>query len=101
MSDWIYVDLRGRDLKSAVEEMQRQVAQQVSLPQGISLSWSGQFEYLERATETMKLVIPFTLLIIFYPVVRDFRPDQRRVADYGYTTLCADRRRLAVVSARL
>ncbi|WP_226102344.1 efflux RND transporter permease subunit [Dickeya oryzae] len=65
LSDWIYVDLRGRDLKSAVEEMQRQVAQQVSLPQGISLSWSGQFEYLERATETMKLVIPFTLLIIF------------------------------------
>ncbi|WOA50804.1 efflux RND transporter permease subunit [Dickeya solani] len=65
LSDWIYVDLRGRDLKSAVEEMQRQVAQQVTLPQGISVSWSGQFEYLERATETMKLVVPFTLLIIF------------------------------------
>ncbi|MEI7345137.1 efflux RND transporter permease subunit [Dickeya chrysanthemi] len=65
LSDWIYVDLRGRDLKSAVEEMQRQVAQQVTLPQGVSVSWSGQFEYLERATETMKLVVPFTLLIIF------------------------------------
>ncbi|WP_033569359.1 efflux RND transporter permease subunit [Dickeya undicola] len=65
LSDWIYVDLRGRDLKSAVEDMQRQVAQQVTLPQGVSVSWSGQFEYLERATETMKLVVPFTLLIIF------------------------------------
>ncbi|MGM3161134.1 efflux RND transporter permease subunit [Dickeya undicola] len=65
LSDWIYVDLRGRDLKSAVEDMQRQVAQQVTLPLGVSVSWSGQFEYLERATETMKLVVPFTLLIIF------------------------------------
>ncbi|MEI7351438.1 efflux RND transporter permease subunit, partial [Pectobacterium parmentieri] len=65
LSDWIYVDLRGRDLKSAVEDMQQAVAQQVTLPEGVSLSWSGQFEYLERATEKMKVVIPFTLLIIF------------------------------------
>ncbi|ATA24738.1 cation transporter [Brenneria goodwinii] len=65
LSDWIYVDLRGRDLKSAVEEMQQTVARQVTLPEGISLSWSGQFEYLERATEKMKIVVPFTLLIIF------------------------------------
>ncbi|MGM3174799.1 efflux RND transporter permease subunit [Dickeya lacustris] len=65
LSDWVYVDLRGRDLKSAVEAMQQLVAQQVILPQGVSLSWSGQFEYLERATATMKLVVPFTLLIIF------------------------------------
>nr|WP_113864612.1 efflux RND transporter permease subunit [Brenneria salicis]NMN92183.1 Cu(I)/Ag(I) efflux system membrane protein CusA/SilA [Brenneria salicis ATCC 15712 = DSM 30166]RBP67517.1 Cu(I)/Ag(I) efflux system membrane protein CusA/SilA [Brenneria salicis ATCC 15712 = DSM 30166]RLM32496.1 cation transporter [Brenneria salicis ATCC 15712 = DSM 30166] len=65
LSDWIYVDLRGRDLKSAVEEMQQAVAQQVTLPEGVSLSWSGQFEYLERATEKMKIVVPFTLLIIF------------------------------------
>ncbi|MDY4325540.1 efflux RND transporter permease subunit [Pectobacterium brasiliense] len=65
LSDWIYVDLRGRDLKSAVEDMQQAVAQQVTLPEGVSLSWSGQFEYLERATEKMKVVVPFTLLIIF------------------------------------
>ncbi|MCY9849315.1 efflux RND transporter permease subunit [Pectobacterium jejuense] len=65
LSDWIYVDLRGRDLKSAVEDMQQAVAQQVALPEGVSLSWSGQFEYLERATEKMKVVVPFTLLIIF------------------------------------
>lgn len=65
LSNWIYVDLRGRDLKSAVEEMQQIVAANVTLPQGVTLSWSGQFEYLERATATLKIVLPFTLLIIF------------------------------------
>ena len=59
------MDLRGRDLKSAVEEMQKRVAEQVVLPQGVSLSWSGQFEYLERATEKLKIVLPVTLMIIF------------------------------------
>lgn len=65
LSDWIYVDLRGRDLKSAVEDMQRAVAEQVTLPEGVSLSWSGQFEYLERASAKLKIVLPFTLAIIF------------------------------------
>jgi Cu(I)/Ag(I) efflux system membrane protein CusA/SilA len=65
LSDWIYVDLRGRDLKSAVEEMQQVVAQQVKLPAGVSLSWSGQFEYLERASAQLKIVLPVTLAIIF------------------------------------
>ncbi|MBW7982549.1 efflux RND transporter permease subunit [Enterobacillus tribolii] len=65
LSDWIYVDLRGRDLKSAVEEMQQAVSQQVKLPEGVSLSWSGQFEYLERASARLTLVLPLTLIIIF------------------------------------
>ncbi|WP_370973398.1 efflux RND transporter permease subunit [Enterobacter wuhouensis] len=65
LSNWIYVDLRGRDLKSAVDEMQTRVAENVVLPQGISLSWSGQFEYLERATAKLKIVLPLTLMIIF------------------------------------
>ena len=65
LSNWIYVDLRGRDLKSAVIEMQQRVAENVTLPQGVSLSWSGQFEYLERATEKLKIVLPITLMIIF------------------------------------
>ncbi|WP_230352167.1 efflux RND transporter permease subunit [Lelliottia sp. WAP21] len=65
LSNWIYVDLRNRDLKSAVEEMQQQVAQHIILPQGVSLTWSGQFEYLERATARLKLVLPVTLMIIF------------------------------------
>ena len=65
LSNWVYVDLRGRDLKSAVEDMQRTVSQQVKLPDGVSLSWSGQFEYLERASAKLRIVLPFTLIIIF------------------------------------
>ncbi|MDG9770185.1 efflux RND transporter permease subunit [Klebsiella michiganensis] len=65
LSDWIYVDIRGRDLKSAVDEMQSEVGKRVRLPEGISLTWSGQYEYLERATAKLKIVLPFTLMIIF------------------------------------
>lgn len=73
LSNWIYVDLRGRDLKSAVEEMQQRVAQKVVLPQGVTLSWSGQFEYLERAAAKLKLVLPVTLMIIFVLLWLTFR----------------------------
>ena len=45
--------------------MQREVSKQVRLPDGISLTWSGQYEYLERATAKLKIVLPFTLMIIF------------------------------------
>src|SRR4029079_18187778 len=55
----------GRDLKGAVGDMQRAVADKVKLPPGYSVSWSGQFEYLERATARLKVVVPFTLLIVF------------------------------------
>jgi len=65
LSGWVYVDIRGRDLKSAVQDMQQRVMQEVTLPPGYSVSWSGQFEYLERATAKLKIVVPFTLLIIF------------------------------------
>ena len=65
LSGWVYVDIRSRDLKSAVTDMQRAVAKEVKLPPGYSVSWSGQFEFLERAQAKMKVVVPFTLLIIF------------------------------------
>lgn len=65
LSGWVYVDIRGRDLRSAVFDMQRAVAEQVKLPAGYSISWSGQFEYLERATARLKMVVPATLLIVF------------------------------------
>jgi len=65
LSGWVYVDLRDRDLRSAVQDMQQAVTQQVKLPPGYSISWSGQFEFLERATAKLKVVVPFTLLIIF------------------------------------
>jgi Cu(I)/Ag(I) efflux system membrane protein CusA/SilA len=73
LSGWVYVDVRGRDLKSVVQEMQRIVAQKVALPAGYSISWSGQFEYLERATAKLKVVVPFTLLIIFVLLYLTFR----------------------------
>jgi Cu(I)/Ag(I) efflux system membrane protein CusA/SilA len=65
LSGWVYVDVRGRDLTSAVRAMQHVVAQEVRLPAGYSVSWSGQFEYLERALAKMKVVVPATLAIIF------------------------------------
>ncbi|KPU95660.1 cation transporter [Variovorax paradoxus] len=65
LSGWVYVDIRDRDLRSAVHDMQQAVARQVKLPPGYSISWSGQFEFLERATAKLKVVVPFTLLIIF------------------------------------
>nr|WP_276597237.1 efflux RND transporter permease subunit [Pelomonas aquatica] len=65
LSGWVYVDVRGRDLRSVVRDMQAAVASQVALPAGYALSWSGQFEYLERATQRLKTVVPVTLAIIF------------------------------------
>lgn len=73
LAGYVYIDIRGRDLRSAVLDMQRVVAEQVKLPAGYSISWSGQFEYLERATEKLKLVVPFTLLIIFVLLYMTFK----------------------------
>ena len=75
LSGWIYVDVRGRDLRSVVTDMQAAVAKKVQLPAGYAVSWSGQFEYLERATERLKLVVPLTLAVIFvllYVLFRSF-----------------------------
>jgi Cu(I)/Ag(I) efflux system membrane protein CusA/SilA len=73
LSGWVYVDIRGRDLRSAVHDMQRAVAEQVQVPPGYSVSWSGQFEFLERATAKLKVVVPFTLLIIFVLLYLTFK----------------------------
>ncbi len=73
LSGWVYVDLQGRDLSSAVRDMQQAVAKDVKLPAGYSISWSGQFEYFERAKEKLKVVVPFTLVIIFVLLFLTFR----------------------------
>ena len=73
LSGYVYVDLRNRDLGTAVREMQQAVTGQVNLSPGYSLSWSGQFEYLERASAKLTLVVPFTLLIIFVLLYLTFR----------------------------
>lgn len=65
LSGWVYIDVRGRDLRSVVRDMQAVVARQVAMPAGHAVSWSGQFEYLERATERLKVVVPATLAVIF------------------------------------
>jgi Cu(I)/Ag(I) efflux system membrane protein CusA/SilA len=64
LSGWVYVDIRGRDMVSVVRDMQQAVLKQVKLPAGYSISWSGQFEYLERAAAKLEVVVPATLLII-------------------------------------
>lgn len=73
LSGWVYVDVRGRDLRSVVRDMQAAVVQQVAVPAGYAVSWSGQFEYLERATERLKLVVPATLAVIFVLLYLLFR----------------------------
>ncbi|MCU0937637.1 MAG: efflux RND transporter permease subunit [Burkholderiaceae bacterium] len=73
LAGFVYVDIRGRDLRGAVLDMQRAVAEQVPLPPGYSVSWSGQFEFLERAAAKLQLVVPFTLLIIFVLLYLAFR----------------------------
>ncbi len=73
LSGWVYVDIRGRDLRGAVQDMQRAVAKDVVLPPGYSISWSGQFEFLERATAKLKIAVPFTLLIIFVLLYLTFK----------------------------
>ena len=72
LSAFVYIDVRGRDLASVVRDLQRRVSQQ-RLPPGVSVSYSGQFEYLHRATERLTLVAPATLAIIFLLLYATFR----------------------------
>ncbi len=66
LAGWVYVDVRGRDIASVVADLRDAVSTEVSLLPGMSLAYSGQFEFLERANERLKLVVPATLLIIFF-----------------------------------
>ena len=70
---YIFVDISGRDLGGYVAEAKAAVEAQVVLPTGYSVAWSGQFEYLERATERLKIVVPVTLALIFLLLFLNFR----------------------------
>ncbi|MCJ2007039.1 efflux RND transporter permease subunit [Methylobacterium sp. J-092] len=70
---FIYVDVAGRDLGGYVAEARAAVANEVSLPQGTLVQWSGQVEYLDRATARLKVVVPLTLLIVFLLLYLNFR----------------------------
>ncbi|VVT09457.1 copper/silver efflux system, membrane component [Sphingomonas sp. EC-HK361] len=65
LSTWVYVDVRGRDLASTVADLRRAVGKDVRLSPGVSIAYSGQFEYLQRAEARLMLVVPATLAIIF------------------------------------
>jgi len=73
LSAYIYVDIRDRDIGSYVAEARKAVAAQVKFPPGYYATWSGQFEYMERAAAKMKIVIPVTLLLIFLLLYLNFR----------------------------
>jgi len=69
----VYVDIEGRDLGGYVRDAQRVVAAQLKLPPGYSLTWSGQFEFMQRVAQKLKLVLPLTLGIIFLLLYLNFR----------------------------
>jgi Cu(I)/Ag(I) efflux system membrane protein CusA/SilA len=74
---WVYVDVAGRDIGSYVDAARRTVESEVTLPPGYRVVWSGQYEYMQRAAQKMKVVVPATLLIIFLLLYLNFR----RVSD--------------------
>jgi Cu(I)/Ag(I) efflux system membrane protein CusA/SilA len=64
-NSWVYVDLTGTDVGSYVKRAQEVVARQVKVPPGYTVTWSGQYEYMQRAKERLMVVVPLTLFIIF------------------------------------
>ena len=70
---WVYVDVQDRDVGSVLKDAQRAVAEQVQMPTGYSIAWSGQYEYMQRVAKRMQLVIPLTLAIIFILLYINFR----------------------------
>ncbi|MBE0586039.1 MAG: efflux RND transporter permease subunit, partial [Desulfofustis sp.] len=73
LSGWTYVDIQGRDLGGYVRQARDAVQRYVTLPPGYSISWSGQYEYLERASQRLQLVVPLTLAIIIVLLYLSFR----------------------------
>lgn len=73
LSGWVFVDVRGRDLSSVVQDVRAVVARDVSLPSGISIAYAGQFEFIERANQRLRLVVPATIAIIFVLIYLIFR----------------------------
>lgn len=72
-STWVYIDTRGRDLVSVVGDLQEAIDGAIDLPAGVSVAYTGQFEYLERAQSRLMIVIPATLVIIFFLLYLTFR----------------------------
>jgi Cu(I)/Ag(I) efflux system membrane protein CusA/SilA len=73
LTGWVYVDVAGRDIGGYVEEAKRVVADHVTLPSGYYLSWTGQYEFMQRIREQLMIVVPITLLIIIVMLYLNFR----------------------------
>lgn len=73
LTGWVYVDVEGRDIGGYVADARKIVEEQVKLPPGYTLQWSGQYEYMQRAKEKLKVVVPATLLIIFVLLYLNFK----------------------------
>ncbi|MCF8474074.1 MAG: CusA/CzcA family heavy metal efflux RND transporter [Emcibacter sp.] len=73
LNGWVYVDTKDGDIGSYIARAQNAVDSQMTLPAGYSLRWSGQFEYMERAKERLKLIVPFTLMLIIFILYLAFR----------------------------
>lgn len=71
--NWIYIDVRGRDLVSVVNDLKRAISEQITLKPGVSVAFSGQFELLEQANKKLKLMVPMTVMIIFVLLYLAFR----------------------------
>lgn len=72
-SAWIYVDIEGSDIASYVKDAKEIIKKEVQLPTGYTMVWSGQYEYMERANQRLKIVVPVTLLIIFFLLYLNFK----------------------------
>ncbi len=72
LSAYIFVDIRDRDIGGYIADAQQAVRDQVQFPPGYYATWSGQFEYMQRATEKLKLVVPLTILMVFLLVYLNF-----------------------------
>jgi len=72
-TSWVYVDIRDIDIGTYVSQARMAIGQQVMLPEGYSIVWSGQYEYIQRAQQRLQLVVPLTLLVIFLLLYMNFR----------------------------
>jgi len=73
LNGWVYIDIKGSDIGSYVQRAQKLIAQQIKLPAGYSISWAGQYQYLIRAVDRLKFIVPLTLVLIFVLLYLNFK----------------------------
>ena len=100
LAGYVFVDIRDRDLGGYIAEARKAVADEIKFPHGAYVTWSGQFEYMERAQARMKIVVPLTLAHYLPPALFELSADDRDADRHGVATLRARRRRVAHVAAR-